>query len=263
VASQAKPAPASVVKCVDIPDFAGSKHFGSVAKYMIAWENVIGNILSENGQFSIAHTLETETDLSCSIHLAGHLYYRQAFQVLRGFVESFVLPLHFCNNLNDLEHWKESSFHTPPLRGKSGLLSKMVKEGVLPPDIADSISASYGKLNEYIHGSESALNNGGVHSGNWYGHVYRQEKFEQWADTFSEVVKLGIKVLKINLDQWDKIRVTLGLFCSVCHSQDLEQSSDEIMGEEILKCTCRKCGSKFSLSINGSPIAITSIDIDE
>ncbi|SDD40399.1 hypothetical protein [Paraburkholderia lycopersici] len=262
-ALEARPAPASVSKNIHIPNFAKDSHFGSVAKHMIAWENVIGNILSENGQFSISHILETETDLSSSIHLAAHLYYRQAFQVLRGFIESFVLPVHFCTNIDDLRKWKANSFHIPALRGKSGLLAKMVTSGTLPAALADSVSSVYGVLNGYIHGAEDAFNNGGIHSGNWSGFVYQQTKFERWTDIFSEVVRLGINVLKINLDMWDVARATLGVLCNVCHSQNLEQNSEIIAETNVIKYSCRECNSSFHCSTEGDYLTVTSIEIDE
>ncbi len=262
-ATEARPAPASVSTSIHIPDFAKDPHFGSVAKHMTAWESVIGNILSESGQFSISHILETETDLSSSIHLAGHLYYRQAFQVLRGFVESFVLPIHFCTNANDLRKWKENNLHTPALRGEKGLLKKMVTAGTLPAALADAISSVYGVLNGYIHGSENAFNNGGIHSGKWSGFVYQKTKFERWADIFSEVVRLGISALKINLDMWDAVRVKLGIFCSVCHSQNLEKNSEMVAETSVVKYSCLQCNSSFYCSTEGNYLTVTSVTMGE
>lgn len=262
-ALEAKPAPAAKNKLIEIPDFIDHTDFGGVAKHMIAWDNVLNNILSESGHISIAHLLEMETDLSSSIHLAAHLYYRQAFQVLRSCIESFVLPLFFSYAPAKFKEWRENNLDLPSLRGKSGLLVKMVNKNILPEKLADAIAAVYGRLNDYIHGAEESFNNKGIYSGNWQGFVYQQDKLKEWADTFSEVVILGIKVLKISLDKWYENRSELDGVCSICYAEDLDEEQ-EIVSETVLrKITCKECATISYRLPTGAPVVITTVEISD
>lgn len=237
--------------------------FGRVAKCMSAWENSVSNILSEGSYFSLAHILESRTDLSSSIHLAAHLYYRQAFQVLRGFIESIILPVHFCDNPEAYSNWKSNSYRAPSLRGKNGLLEKMKKALVLPSELADETSDIYGMLNGYIHGSEEHLNNKGISTGQWSGFIYQQPIFELWASMFSNIVELGIKILRIHHEQWEKTKSTYGLFCNVCHGVDLEYFEFKYAEEKLTKYECKQCGSIFHLSHEKEKIIRTSIEFEE
>jgi len=76
--------------------FDASSVFGKATKYFIAWKEIVANVLAESEFFSIVHTLEAELDISSSFLLAANLYYKQAFQVLRAYIENLVLPVYFC-----------------------------------------------------------------------------------------------------------------------------------------------------------------------
>lgn len=260
-ASEALPSPGSKDKDIKIPDFKLDPLFGRAAKCMSVWENSINNILSEGSHFSISHILESKTDLTSSIHLAAHLYYRQAFQVLRGFIESVILPVHFCGNPEAYTNWKSNSYRVPSFRGKGGLLEQMKKLGVLPNDIADETSHIYGVLNGYIHGSEEHLNNTGINIGQWSGFVYQQSMFELWASTFSNIVELGIRILRIHHEQWEAAKSTYGLFCNVCHGIDFEEEA-ESSADDLIKYKCNQCGSLFHMSKEKERVVVTSIKFD-
>ena len=55
---------------------------------------------AESAFFSLAHILETFSDLECSILLASRLYYKQAIQVLRSYLETSVLQLYFIKDID-------------------------------------------------------------------------------------------------------------------------------------------------------------------
>jgi hypothetical protein len=117
-AHEAVPAPAAAVQNIDVPDYANNPLFGRVAKYFIAWERMVGTALEEGAFFSIAHILESADDIKCSFHLAAHLYYKQALQVLRSYLEDLVLPIHFCESPKEFLDWKANNYRVPTLTGE-------------------------------------------------------------------------------------------------------------------------------------------------
>ena len=72
---------------------AAKAAIGGALKYAIAWHQLTGSILSESAFSSLPHILEAGLDLECSIDLAMDHYYKQASQILRGFLEGQVLDL--------------------------------------------------------------------------------------------------------------------------------------------------------------------------
>ena len=261
-ASEASPSPASVNKDVKIPDFLQNESFGLLAKCSSAWNNTIGNILSEGSYFSLSHILETRTDLASSIHLAAHLYYRQAYQVLRGFLESVILPLHFCSNPKDYKKWKLDSYHTPPLRGKKGLIKSLVREGVIDSSLAEKISDIYGQLNSYIHGSENSMNNKGVNTGNWAGFVFQEREFNQWVNVYSTCVEVGIKVLRLHHQQIEKLKPINENSCSVCHGIDFIVMTENTEAE-LIKSKCTTCGFETNQNKDGEQVILSTIEFEE
>ncbi|HIF6105500.1 hypothetical protein ACEV8Q_21780 [Vibrio parahaemolyticus] len=241
-AVEACPAPASSLHQVDVPNFMEEPLFGLLAKNYSAWENVVGNIMSEGSFYSLPHLLETRTDLSSSIHLAAHLYYRQAYQVLRGFLESVVIPMYFCDHPEKYLAWKANDYHTPPLRGKDGILNKLKKRGRIDSKLKDEIYELYGLLNNYIHGSESSLNNSGICSGQWAGFVSQLEEYRSWVELFSKCVTVSLSLLWQHHKQWETTRSLIGEICNICHSSDLD--SDET-DSDLIKLSCNQCSSSF------------------
>lgn len=240
-ASEASPSPASVDKDIKIPNFLDNPSFGGLAKSSSAWDNAISNVLSEGSYFSLAHMLETRTDLSSSIHLAAHLYYRQAYQVLRGFIESVVLPMHFCEHPNKYLDWKNNDYHAPALRGKHGILSKLVKLEIIDERLENQVSELYGLLNGYIHGAESSMNNKGVATGSWAGFVFQIDEYERWTDVYSSCVAVCLKLLRLHHMQWEKAQPSSGTICNVCHSSELSESETE-NDSGLIKVKCMTCG---------------------
>ena len=262
-AESAMPSPASANQNIIIPDFMKNKRFGLLSKNMCAWENLISNILAEASYFSLPHILETRTDLTASIHLSAHLFYRQAFQVLRNFIESIVLPMHFCDNQNDYHKWKDNNYRTPSLRGDNGLLNKLFKKNIITEELKDNISDLYKILNSYIHGSEDMMNNKGIDSGKWAGFVFQEGEYNKWIDTFVKCVEIGIQVLRQHHIQWETIKESINFesICTVCHSDKIEIINDDPINN-IRTFKCLDCKQEFSQNSESSNIIITTMEFE-
>jgi hypothetical protein len=230
-------------------DFLNDPFFGQAAKYLIAWERLINRTLEDSVYFSIAHVLESEDDLKCSFDLAANFYYKQSLQILRNFLEDLVLPIQFCDTPQEYTNWKADNYRVPPLRGRDGLLKKMVDRNLLPSSLADTVSTLYGNLNGFVHGSEKRLINKGQYSRTWAGHVFKPDDFNEWCKFVSQAVAAGIHLLKINLEQWETIRSQRRVICSTCHNdKDFDISKHTFGGEEFTNYRCLKCGGGMTLN---------------
>ncbi len=103
-------------------DLRDSALFGRLLQFEIAWNGTVSAILSESAFFSLAHILESDADLQCSLDLAQGAYFRQALQVLRNFLEDLFIQLVFCNREEDFQQWEAGDYRTPRFRGKKGIL---------------------------------------------------------------------------------------------------------------------------------------------
>ncbi len=227
-------------------DFLSNTDFGRMAKYAIAWRGVVSNVISENAFFSLAHFLESEEDLDCSVLLAASMYYKQAFQVLRNYLEGAVLQIHFCENPMAFRDWRAGSYRVPSFRGKKGLLKKLVDCGLLSEDLKCEASDLYHELNGCIHGAERRLIHSGVHLGEGWIRKVDPDKFVEWCDFFSRVVDLGIRLARIHLGQWSSQCEREGVFCNRCHNDtDFDFHREEWGGRKFIRYHCRQCGSEM------------------
>ena len=176
-------------------------------KYLVAWDNVYSNILADSAFFSQAHLLEASTDIDACVEMAAQFYYKQSFQILRGFLENAVLPVHFCDQPNEFEKWRSNNYRTPQLRGKDGLLNRLEKSGLITNELNINVSDLYRQLNGSIHGGEKYLIHKGVHKNAWSGLLFKEQDFLDWCTAISKSVEVGIKLLQIILSA-----VTTGSF---------------------------------------------------
>jgi hypothetical protein len=94
--------------------------------------------------------------------------------------------------------------------------------------MANAVSGLYGDLNSYIHGSENRLIHKNTHRGTWNGLIFKYKDFCDWAEYLSSSINLGIKLLRINYLQWERIlsskwnslRLQGKVLCSTCHNED-------------------------------------------
>ena len=259
-ANNATPAPGSRTQAPTIPSFEALPLFGRAMKAYIAWQETIGNVLSEGSYSSIAHILETRTDINCSVQLAGSMYYRQSLQVLRGFIESVILPIHLCRKPSEFQRWKSNAYKTPTIGGEKGIAAILVKDGVITQRLGDKISNTYKLLNGYIHGNEEFLNNTGLGRGEWEGHIFQQSRFEIWAEVFSSLVEVSLALLKINLIQWAHAKAGKDLFCSICHGTEV-QAIQNLEEPVIVQYKCKECTHTFWQDDKGEGVVITSIEV--
>jgi hypothetical protein len=270
------------ISCID---FYQDKIFGKVAKYVIAFEYCILMLLSDAGFYSLAHVLELESDLECSLLLASNFYYKQATSILRNILEQAFLPIHFCDNVSDFDAWKANNFRTPNLRGSNGLINRLLRKSILPSALATRVADLYGKLSAYVHGSEQTLIHQNVHLGEHHRVEYNQKRFLEWCQLFCECIDICIHLLKINYDQWYSIRALkfemlakVGkTFCHTCHNEDAferwllpakycfifkkrENKEKQVLGDtkgiSFYYYICKKCG--HTIIVNASE---TSLDM--
>ena len=184
---------------VPIPELWRDKSFGLMAKYAIGWEATINAILSESKFFSIEHVLEASGELRCSILLASNMYYKQALQVLRGFLEHHVVQLYFCDNEPAFTEWKNDEFRAPSFRGKSGMLKGLVSKGILPDSLATIASDLYHSLNGCIHSAENRMIYQGIfRGGESSGITFKNPRFQEWCEFFAKCADFGMRTLQIS-----------------------------------------------------------------
>ncbi|EFK08816.1 conserved hypothetical protein [delta proteobacterium NaphS2] len=185
-----------------IPEFMDDKNFGLMAKYHVAWSSTIEEILSEGACFSFAHALESESDLDCSILLASNLYYKQALQGLKNFLECILIELFFCDNSSAFDAWKANAYKVPPFRGKDGILKHLQMSCILSSDLEKVGTNLLNGLD--VHLAESRLINSGVFNETWAGLLFHYGKFTAWTTYFARSVEFAIHVLKTTMDIWQK-----------------------------------------------------------
>ncbi|PSN13732.1 hypothetical protein C7293_14650 [filamentous cyanobacterium CCT1] len=250
LALSSSPAPAAVERYepVDSEFFFSNKAFGKTLKYLIAWDNLCRNVLSESAYFSQAHLLEARTDINASIEMAISFYYKQSFQILRGFLESSILPVYFCDQPSEFEKWRSNDYRVPAFRGKNGLLKKMVDSSLISSELCHDFSELYCQLNGSIHGGEKYLVNKGIHSRSWSGLLFKEEDFLDWCETVSRAIALGSKLLFINVNQLKKIRDSSLLMCLTCHNSEDLGIDEFVFGCKTFKqYSCAVCGHKSTL----------------
>ncbi|MDT4952080.1 MAG: hypothetical protein QOJ02_218, partial [Acidobacteriota bacterium] len=235
------------------PDLYQDSIFGKAGKYFVAWERLVQRALEDSAFYSIAHVLESEDDLKCSIHLASNYYYKQASQTLRSFLEDLILPIHFCEVPQDYTKWIANNYRVPSMRTrkKDGMLDTLTQRNVLSSTLADEAGRLYGELNSFVHGSEARLINKGLYTNQGQGHVFKIDDLYEWCKYFSQTVDAGIQLLKISLDQWDGFRKIRRLICTYCHNdKNFDSKKYTFGGEEFTKYTCRNCAHEMTFDAN-------------
>ncbi|MCC5641388.1 hypothetical protein LC607_00125 [Nostoc sp. CHAB 5824] len=248
-AQKMMPAPAARKYAEDVPNFfEHDVNFGQMAKCAIAWDGTVSEVLSEEAFFSLTHLLEAQSDLECSILLCSNLFYRQALQVLRNYVEGMVIQLFFCENINDFEKWKLGQFHLPSIRGNNGILKQLSTMGFLPNELASKASDLYGDLNGSIHGAENKLINRGLFEGKWAGLIFQYFRFQEWCEYYTRCVYLGIPLLRLIVNRWSEVSPKDEVICSTCHRDDFDIEEFKAIDREFIKLICRNCGHTMTIS---------------
>ncbi|MFC2029841.1 tetratricopeptide repeat protein [Chloroflexota bacterium] len=243
------------------PDLWQDSDFGRMAKHAIAWSAVVSNVLQESAFYSVAHLLEAQEDLECSVVLAAAAYYKQALQVLRNHLEGAVLQVHFCENPHVFRAWKKNDYRVPPLRGKKGMLKKLVRRNLITQDVADVASNLYGQLNGCMHGAEGRLIHSGMASGDGWVRQFDASKFADWSAMFCEVAEVGLRLQRVLLTQWGTHEHDDRVFCRICHSEDVSCSPEGQGEAELLRCLCNRCGHEmvFDSSSGGQLVHMVTL----
>jgi hypothetical protein len=265
-------------------DFYQDAQFGQVAKYAIALKCCVANLLADAGFYSLAHVLEAESDLDCSLLLASNFYYRQATLMLRNILEEVFLPIHFCDSVSDFDNWKANNYRTPNLRGKDGLIKRLLKKNIIHEPLATQITKLYGNLSAYVHGSQSTLIHQNIHLGELHQVDFNPSIFSAWCQLFCECVDVCARLLKINHDQWDVIRSdkfkTLAkvgkTLCYTCHNEDTFdrwllpskycyplREEDDVGDLAFYLYICQRCGHKITVNANETSLSMVSCFSDD
>jgi hypothetical protein len=168
--------------------------------------------------------------------------------VLRLFLEGQVLDLFLANEPQDFALWKKGAYRVPSLRGKHGLLSVLESKGVLTSSVRSRIDQMYEGLNAYVHGAERTLIHSGLFSQRHAGHGFQYPKLEVWSNQVSEVVQIGILILK------EKTRIWLNSLrgsstCTVCREDTLDKiDTFTFAAKEFVRFRCRECKNDETFS---------------
>ena len=220
------PVPASVVVSPQIPSFLDDIHFGGVAKYYMCFDGLIDNALSESYFFSIGHVLESQNELDCSIILAQNLFYKQALQVLRNFIELLICQILFCHDSKSFQNWIKGNYRLPRLNDKGGILEMLEKSRIISSSLMQRTSKSYRLLNSYIHSSEKNLIHRGTQKGMYKGYIFDYDYFKTWCKSFIDIVENGILLMDAHFDQLKLLKSHV-LTCDICHSTDAWKLKDQ------------------------------------
>ncbi|MCA1709639.1 MAG: hypothetical protein LC808_42730 [Actinobacteria bacterium] len=101
-------------------------------KYLLAWRGLVNWTLSESWFYSLAHVLEADNAIEASFLTASHSMYRQALQLLRGYLEDLTVALYFTGDRPSYDQWRTGHHRIPNMRGKRGLVERLTRGTWLP-----------------------------------------------------------------------------------------------------------------------------------
>ncbi|MGO9974512.1 MAG: hypothetical protein ACLP01_17265 [Solirubrobacteraceae bacterium] len=217
---------------------------GAALKYDVAWRAVDGVMLEEGRFYSLPHLLEATRDLDSALSLAAQGFYKQSLQVLRGFVESSVMPLHFFLDSNALDGWKKGTYRTPPLRGGQGILKRLVAAKVIDGHLATQTGHIYGELNRSVHSAEADLEHPGIFRGEHPVPGFSEARLRRWVSAYREAVEAGIRLMAAGISAWST-NWPDALFCNSCHNGDADGFSINRLDFGDQACDhirCKVCG---------------------
>jgi len=255
VAKAVKPSVAAEGNTDEVPDFHFDSSFGLAWRHLIVWEALINAMLSDSFFFSLAHALESESDLDASFYLISRFYYKHALQALRSFVETCVLPVWFAAIPTEFTKWR-SGGTVPNMRSqrkREGMLDRLVDEHVLDIRTGALASELYGQLNGAIHARESRLIHRGVdRAGKYRGEVFKRDDFNDWSLLMSRAVAVGSRLLQVSSEQWLALLKSHDLICDICHNSEGFTVSDSTDDHDVLDYLCPSCGHTFGRLKKGS-----------
>ncbi len=245
----------------DAPAHRLEANLGAALKGFAAFDATSSAVLSESAFVSLPHILEGSTDLVCVLQLAALQFYKQATQVLRGFVEGQVVDLHLARHPEQHRRWRNGSYKLPSLRGEQGLLKKLERAGALDATLAARIEALYGEMNAFVHGAEPALINSGLFQADHTGHAFREDKFEIWSRHFVEASELGVRLLQAKSVLWARELKLQTDLCETCWEPTLGAGDRfDFGGREHVKRRCATCGREATIRTDtGARVYVTTV----
>lgn len=243
--NRAEPDPFGTPIQIDTPpDFLEDPSFGLMAKHSIAWAAATEALLSDSQFFSLAHILEAEEELNCSVLLAKNLYYKQALQMLRSLLELNVAHVHFAGDQVAFSQWQSGQYRVPNLRGQGKLLEDLQRKGALDPSLRKVVDDLYGELNGAIHSAEAKMLHRGLRDREWAGLQFKTIDFRDWCTYVSRVVTVSISLLFAMLREMQRQPTPNGIVCDVCRA--VNQFAVEERNQFSVTLRCLRCGHQCS-----------------
>ena len=131
--------------------------------------------------------MESCREAQSSIVLALHGSYKNAVQILRGWLELVVAGIYYDHHQSEGQHWLEKGRY---MRFKS-FKSKLQHEKVLSTQTFEQVSKTWEKLSVYVHSLARVLEGTCAETG--YGAVfpeYNQRYFDEWFNFLLEIYNL-------------------------------------------------------------------------
>jgi hypothetical protein len=223
---------------------------GGALKSIVAWDVVVDALLSESAFPSLPHLLESSSDLQSSAWLASEGFYKQANQVLRGFLEAQVVAVALATDKASFRLWRLGQYPGGPLRGKNGLLRRLQSNGILEEPLIIRFAALYKELNAEIHGSEGTFIHSGIFAGVHEGHVFRPDRLTQWCSRIIEAVEISLPTLRAEVDRWQSESRDSST-CNVCREGPLvERDTFGIGAKSYRRRQCDACQTEDTVEID-------------
>jgi len=223
----------------EVPNFEEDMSFGWMAKHAVAFDGILNAMLSDGAFVSLPHILETDSDLECSRLLASRMYYKQAFQSLRGVIELSVAQVHFTAHPADFHSWVQGAWRLPTMRGSRGWLATLKAEGALTGNVDEETAELYGVLNGTVHASETRLVHSGLPRGRWSGLQFKREQFDDWCTCYGRAVSICLRLLAQMLANDLAAPKPDGIVCPTC--RQINNFDVVSRGDSSVTLKCRTC----------------------
>ncbi|MFC2160642.1 hypothetical protein ACFLRW_04500 [Acidobacteriota bacterium] len=170
------------------------RYLGLILKKFYIWE-YISLFLFYKSSLPFEILLETENDLRCSIYLAKEVeYFKQAFQVLRNFLELNVSILYFYFDKKSYQIWINSKENKnfPDIRFMINFL-KSPEVQFLNEQESKFLHEHYSKLNNSVHSKRHQLNMNKKRLER-YVNTFGKSDLRNWLTEFDNIVSFMIKI---------------------------------------------------------------------
>ncbi len=179
--------------------------------------------------------------------LSSRMYYKQAFQALRGVIELSVSQVHFTAHPNDFHGWVDGQWRSPTMRGSKGWLAKLKAEGALTSDIDEQVSDLHDVLNGTVHANERRFIHSGLPKGQWAGLQFKRRQFDDWCTYYGRTVAISFRLLAQMLKNEIAAPKPDGILCDTCR----QINNFDVISRDTssVRLRCRTCSSELRFTL--------------